>query len=375
MSRFSFISYAHCAGVLVELTTLYFSAASIVRANIEGGIGENVIPARIAVLTSRGGLQRSPVNVFCFAFFGLAIRGTYVAGCKKAVLLLLHVCLSVLSCVLRSCTYAYMSTCVRLVLYVFIRSRSTCSEGFLPFCCVCTTMVVHFTRVYPFVFREVFAWLRPLTPHSILAAGFRQWTAYCRDAFALCAACAEFWSLTVQWRVTCTRYLRAWMSTRNTTFVRDQRFPQLAKILVSPPMFDRILREFSLESFPGHPDCNVSILQVVFATWPCAAKFAKSCDSAMLISRTEESFIESVGRIVFPDFQWAEGARPLGWNHLRSAFAFCQDLCEKVHRIPFEDDALKLLDDALRFPPEGKGISNVAMLKRLFRAVRATGAY
>ena len=95
----------------------------------------------------------------------------------------------------------------------------------------------------------------------------------------------------------------------------------------------------------------------------------------MLISRTEESFIESVGRIVFPDFQWASGVRPLGWNHLRSAFAFCQDLCEKVHRIPFEDDALKLLDDALRFPPEGKGISNVAMLKRLFRAVRATGAY
>ena len=153
-----------------------------------------------------------------------------------------------------------------------------------------------------------------------------------------------------------------------TIHLRYRRLPQLCQIVVAPHLFELILREFSLHSFRGHPDCDVSISQIIFATWPCAAQFASSCNSVDANLSQEESLVENVGRIVFPDFQWTDGASPLGWGQLRAAFAFCRELCENVKRIPFEDDALRSLEDALRLPPEGD-ISNCDILKCLFRAV------
>ena len=247
-----------------------------------------------------------------------------------------------------------------------------CSSLCFRACCyfrfVCVIMVVSFASVSAPVVREVFSCLRPLTPHSFLARGLHKWKANCRDALVFCAVCSEICALTVPWRRTCLRYIRSSKTSLLTIHLRYRRLPQLSQIVVALHLFDYILREFSLHSFRGHPDCDVSIAQVIFVTWPCVAQFASACNSAAADLTQEESLVENVGRIVFPDFQWTDGASPLGWGQLRAAFAFCRELCDKVKRIHFEDDALRSLEDALRLPPEGN-FSNSFILKRLFRAV------
>ena len=229
-------------------------------------------------------------------------------------------------------------------------------------------MVVSFASVSAPVVREVFSCLRPLTPHSFLARGLHKWKANCRDALVFCAVCSEICRLTVPWRRTCLRYVRASKTSLLTIHLRYRRLPQLSQIVVAPHHFEYILREFSLHSFRGHPDCDVSISQIILATWPCAAQFASACNSADANLSQEESLVDNVGRIVFSDFQWTDGATPRGWGHLRAAFDFCRELCEGFKRIPFEDDALRSLEDALRPPQEGD-ISNCPLLKSLFRCV------